>query len=147
MVSFVSADYDESCWGDVFLKTQHLRPTVVGVDDDFRVREAIMSLVKSAGYECLVFSSAQEFLDSGALEYARCLITDVRMPEIDGIELQRLARLVRTDLPVIFISAHREPAIKEQAFFGGAVGFLWKPFDVTALLDLIDHILSVPTDG
>jgi FixJ family two-component response regulator len=65
---------------------------VVAVDDDFRVRESIQSLVESAGYAPLMFSSAEEFLDSGTLLGAMCLITDVRMPGINGIELQRRIR-------------------------------------------------------
>ncbi len=66
---------------------------VVAVDDDFRVRESLDSLIESAGYEPVVFSSAEEFLQSGTLTAATCVITDVRMPGMDGIELQRRIRL------------------------------------------------------
>ena len=92
--------------------TKHV---VVGVDDDFRVRESVERLVESAGYAHLVFSSAEEFLQSGTLAIANCLITDVRMPGMDGIEFQRRVRLDRPDLPVIFISAHQDDEARQRA--------------------------------
>jgi FixJ family two-component response regulator len=110
---------------------------VVGVDDDFRVRESIESLVESAGYAPLVFSSAEEFLRSGTLAAASCLITDIRMPGMDGIELQRRIRLDRPSLPVIFISAHTNHEIRQIALDEGAVDFLYKPFDAADLLEII----------
>jgi FixJ family two-component response regulator len=117
---------------------------VVGVDDDFRVRESIESLMESAGYGPLVFSSAEEFLQSGALAVANCLITDVRMPGMDGIELQRRIRLERPELPVIFISAHYDDEIRQRALDEGALGFLYKPFDAADLLGAILAALSNP---
>src|SRR6267143_1699829 len=102
---------------------------VVGVDDDFRIRESIESLVESAGYAALVFSSAEEFLQSGALAGTICLVTDVRMPGMDGIELQRRVRLERPQLPVIFISAHYDDETRQRGLDRGAVAFLYKPFD------------------
>jgi FixJ family two-component response regulator len=119
---------------------------VVGVDDDFRVRESIESLVESAGYAPLVFSSGEEFLRSGILAGAVCLITDVRMPGMDGIELQRRIRLERPKLPVIFISAHFDDEIRQRALSGGAVEFLYKPFDAAHLLDAIQAALTEPFD-
>lgn len=115
---------------------------VVSVDDDFRVRESIERLVDSAGYAPLVFSSAEDFLDSGTLAGATCLITDVRMPGMDGIELQRRVRLERPKLPVIFISAHSDDEIRQQALDGGAVAFMYKPFDGADLLSAIDRALK-----
>ncbi len=123
-----------------------MKHLVVGVDDDFRVREAIVSLLESADYASLVFSSAQEVLDSGALAGASCLITDLRMPEIDGVELQRRVRLFRQDLPIIFISAHGDAAMRTQALAEGAVEFLPKPFDVTELLETIARVLGRSAD-
>jgi len=115
---------------------------VVGVDDDYRVRESIESLVESAGYEALVFSSAEEFLRSGALARATCVVTDVRMPGMDGIELQRRLRRERPELPVIFISAHSET--RQRALDEGAVVFLYKPFDAADLLGAIQSAVSNP---
>jgi FixJ family two-component response regulator len=110
---------------------------VVAVDDDFRVRESIESLVESAGYAPLMFASAEDFLDSGTLPGAMCLITDVRMPGINGIELQRRVRTKRPKLPVIFISAHNDEETRQRAFDEGAVSFLYKPFDAAELLEAI----------
>jgi FixJ family two-component response regulator len=115
---------------------------VVGVDDDFRVRESIESLVESAGFAPLVFSSAEEFLQSGKLAGATCLITDVRMPGMDGIELQRRVRLERPELPIIFITAHYDDEIRRRALGGGAIEFLYKPFDGENLLRVIDRALN-----
>jgi FixJ family two-component response regulator len=110
---------------------------VVGVDDDFRVRESIQSLAESAGYAALMFSSAEGFLLSGALAKTICLITDERMLGMDGIELQRRVRLERPQLPVIFISAHYDDKTRQRALNGGAVAFLYKPFDAAELLGAI----------
>ena len=115
---------------------------VVGVDDDFRVRESIKSLVESAGYAASVFSSAEEFLQSGTLAGAICLVTDVRMPGTDGIELQRRIRLERPKLPVIFISAHHDEEVRQRALDGGAIAFLYKPFDAAELLGTIETALN-----
>ncbi len=115
---------------------------VIGVDDDFRVRESIESLVESAGYATLLFASAEEFLKSGELAGATCLITDVRMPGMDGIELQRRIRIQRPALPVIFISAHNDEEIRQRALAGGAVDFLYKPFDAADLLEVIRTALT-----
>ena len=115
---------------------------VVGVDDDFRVRESVGRLVESAGYAHLVFSSAEEFLQSGTLAIANCLVTDVRMPGMNGIELQRRIRLERPYLPVIFISAHQYDEARERALAEGAISFLYKPFDAAELLRTIEATLK-----
>jgi len=115
---------------------------VVAVDDDFRVRESIESLVESAGYAPLIFSSAEEFLQSGTLVGAMCLITDVRMPGINGIELQRRIRIERPKLPVIFISAHNDDETRQRALDEGAASFLYKPFDAGELLEAIRVALT-----
>jgi FixJ family two-component response regulator len=114
---------------------------VAGVDDDFRVRESIESLVESAGYRALVFSSAEEFLQSGILAVTICLITDVRMAGVDGIELQRRIRLERRELPIIFISAHYDQETRQRALDGGAAAFLYKPFDAAELLRTIQSTI------
>ena len=118
---------------------------VAAVDDDFRVRESIASLVESAGYTPLVFSSAEEFLQSGTLAAAACMITDVRMPGMDGLELQRRVRLERPELEVIVISAHYDEATRQRALDQGAAGFLNKPFDAIELLGKIELALGEPT--
>ena len=115
---------------------------VVGVDDDFRLRESLKSLVESAGYTALMFSSAEEFLQSGALAGTICLVTDVRMPGMDGIELQRRIRLERPELPVVFISAHQDDEARQRALDEGAIRFLYKPFDGAELLRTIEAALK-----
>jgi FixJ family two-component response regulator len=115
---------------------------VVAVDDDFRVRESIESLVESAGYAPQLFSTAEEFLKSGTLAVAACVITDVRMPGMNGIDLQRRIRLERPTLPVIFISAHDNAETRQLALNEGAVSFLNKPFDAADLLGKINTALT-----
>jgi FixJ family two-component response regulator len=117
-------------------------PIVAAVDDDFRVRESIASLLESAGYAPMVFSSAEEFLGSGTLAAAACVITDVRMPGMDGIQLQRRIRLERPALPVILISGHHDAQVRQTAIDEGAVDILYKPFDATDLLKTIQSALS-----
>jgi len=120
-------------------------PIVAAVDDDFRVRESIESLLESAGYAPVVFSSAEEFLESGTLAAATCVITDVRMPGMDGIELRRRIRLERPSLPVILISAHHDAEVRRTAMDEGALHFLYKPFDATDLLKIIQSALTKTT--
>jgi FixJ family two-component response regulator len=115
---------------------------IVGVDDDIRIRESIQSLAESVGFASLVFPSAEEFLRSGRLAEASCLITDVRMPGMDGIELQRRIRSDRPELPVIFITGHYDDHVKRKAVEGGAFAFLSKPFDPGDLLATVDSAVS-----
>ena len=132
--------------GDSSSNQNAARHIVAAVDDDFRVRESIESLVASAGHTPLVFASAEEFLQSGAPESAVCLITDVRMPGIDGLELQRRVRLKYPRLPVILITAHYDNETRQRALSQGAAGFLYKPFDATDLLGAIEFALSTPPE-
>jgi FixJ family two-component response regulator len=126
--------------GAVCLMVPSVIPIVAAVDDDFRVRESIESLLESAGYAPAVFSSAEEFLDSGTLARAACVITDVRMPGMDGIELQRRIKLQRPTVPVILISAHQNDQVRETAIEEGAMAFLYKPFDASDLLKLVQSL-------
>ena len=112
------------------------------MDDDFRVRESLKSLLESAGYAPLVFSSAEEFLQSGALATAACVISDVRMPGINGLQLQRRIRLERPALPVILITAHYNAEVRQTAIDEGAVDVLYKPFDAAELLKIIQSALT-----
>jgi FixJ family two-component response regulator len=130
------------CWLEMLTTANEVIPIVAAVDDDFRVRESIKSLLESAGYAPVVFSSAEEFLESGTLAAAICLITDVRMPGMDGIELQRRIRIRRPTLPVILISARQNSEVRQTAIDEGAVAFLYKPFDATDLLKIIQLTLT-----
>jgi len=121
--------------------TEEAKRIIVTVDDDRRVRDSMQAVMESAGYTSIAFASAQEFLQSGTLARATCLIADVRMPGIDGLELQRRVRLERPQLPVIFITAHDDDDIRQRALQGGAIEFMCKPFDAADLLDTIEEAL------
>jgi FixJ family two-component response regulator len=115
---------------------------VAAVDDDVRIRESMASLLESAGYAPVVFASAEEFLGSGMLAATSCVITDVRMPGMDGIELQRRIKLQRPRLPVILMSAHPNTEKRRIGIEEGAIAFLYKPFDAADLLNRIQSALS-----
>jgi FixJ family two-component response regulator len=113
------------------------------VDDDESVRDALWGFLRSVGFSVNAFASAEEFLNSDQLGKADCLILDVRMPGMSGIELQR--QLVSDDckIPVIFITAYEDEGMRTQALFAGAGAFLIKPFSEEALLDAI-HAALIP---
>ncbi len=100
------------------------------------------SLIESAGYAPVMFASGEEFLRSGTLAKAACVITDVRMPGMDGIEVQRRVRLERPDLPVIFISGRYSAETRQKALDEGALEFLYKPFEALDLLEVIQAVLT-----
>jgi FixJ family two-component response regulator len=119
---------------------------IAAVDDDYRVRESLQSLLESAGYLPLLYSSAEEFLCSGRLAEINCLIADMRMPGMDGIELQRRVRMERPGLALFFISAHQDAADRELALKEGALDFLYKPFDSAGLLRAVEKALEEDAD-
>jgi FixJ family two-component response regulator len=112
------------------------------IDDDAFVRSATESLLQSLGFEVFAFESADAFLDSGRVNGTSCLITDVRMPGLSGLGLQKRLVADGTPLPVIFITAFATEQMRKQAMEGGAVGFLLKPFSESALIDCIDMALK-----
>jgi FixJ family two-component response regulator len=112
-------------------------PRVSIVDDDESVREAIKSLFKSVGLGADVFASAEEFLNSDYLRDTACMILDVRMPGMSGIELQQQLAADSLRIPIIFITAHGDEESRARALQQGAVGFLRKPFSEEALLDAV----------
>lgn len=116
---------------------QQSSPVVATVDDDRRVRDSVRSVLESAGYEGVSFESAEAFLESDAISSVTCVIADVRLPGIDGLELQRRVRGDRPKLPVVFITAHDDEEIRQQALRDGALAFLVKPFDGGELLEHI----------
>jgi FixJ family two-component response regulator len=97
--------------------------------------------VESAGHAPLLFASAEEFLHSSELDVTSCVITDVRMSGMDGIELQRRIRARHPLLPVIFITGHDDAGIRRRAIEGGAADFMHKPFDGADLLGAIHRAL------
>jgi FixJ family two-component response regulator len=107
------------------------------VDDDESVRQALKGLLRSAGFPADAFASAEEFLSSGQLHATSCLILDVRMPGMSGMDLQDRLIASSSAVPIIFISAHGDEDVRTRALQRGAVAFLQKPFSDDALLDAI----------
>jgi FixJ family two-component response regulator len=118
------------------------KPVIAVVDDDWRVRESLASLIESAGFTARVFPLANDFLREDFLTGTSCLITDVRMPGMDGLDLQRCVRHMRPELPVIFITAHHDDEVERCAFAQGAAFFIRKPFDAEELLQAVKTALS-----
>ncbi len=118
-------------------------PRISIVDDDESVREAIRSLIHSVGFGTQVFRSAEDFLNSGRLHITGCLIVDVRMPGMSGLDLQ--SHLIATDsrVPIVFISANDDDSARSRALEAGAVDFLKKPFSEDALLRAISVSLDI----
>src|SRR6476661_9013297 len=106
------------------------------VDDDESLRSALQDLIESDGLSALCFGSAEQFLDSGARHKAACLIADIRMPGMSGLELQAKLKAERCPLPIIFITAHGDAEMRIHAMRQGAVEFLSKPFDDAVLLEI-----------
>jgi FixJ family two-component response regulator len=109
------------------------RPVAI-VDDDDLMRGALGGLLKAVGLPAREFASAEEFLNSGLQHQAGCLIADIRMPGISGLELQAKLNAERCRIPIIFITAHGDEKMRLQALRAGAVEFLAKPFDDETLL-------------
>jgi FixJ family two-component response regulator len=107
------------------------------VDDDRSVQCALQDLIESEGLSALCFGSAEQFLDSGAQHTTGCLIADIRMPGMSGIELQAKLKADRCRIPIIFITAHGDAKMRIQAMRDGAVEFLTKPFDNAVLLETV----------
>jgi FixJ family two-component response regulator len=117
-------------------------PLISVVDDDDSVRESLGGLIRSVGFAVKVFASAEEFLNSDHLRNTDCLILDVRMPGMNGLELQRQLAASYCKIPIIFITAHGDEEVRSRALNGGAVDYLLKPFSEEALLNAIDAALK-----
>lgn len=117
-------------------------PLISVVDDDRSVVEAIVSLLESVGYTAAGFDSAQEFLNSPLLRSTACLILDVRMPRIGGLELQRRLAAENVRTPIILITAHGEQEVSAECLRGGAVAVLRKPFAQESLLGALRSALA-----
>jgi FixJ family two-component response regulator len=112
------------------------------VDDDDLMRSALEGLLKSVGLPAQAFASAEEFLKSGQQRQAGCLISDIRMPGMSGLELQAHLNAERCKIPIIFITAHGDEKMRMQALRAGAVEFMAKPFDDEALLESVRAALE-----
>ena len=107
------------------------------VDDDESIRNSLKRLLRSTGFEVTIFPSAREFLHQRPLNKHGCVIVDVRMPGMDGLDLQKLLSDSGISLPVVFMTAYEDPYVRSRAMEAGALAFLLKPFSDTSLMDII----------
>ncbi len=117
------------------------QPLLSVVDDDESVRESLPDLLRELGFAARAFSSAQEFLSSDDLNATSCLILDVAMPGMSGLDLQQELQRRGKEIPIIFITGQKDEDIRKQAFRQGAVKFLYKPFSDSALLEAVNAAL------
>jgi FixJ family two-component response regulator len=116
------------------------RSRVSVIDDDESVRVATSSLLRSLGWEVSLYASAESFLESGQIDDMDCVITDVQMPGMTGLQLQQRLRELALPLPVLFITAFASEAARRQALDGGALCFLSKPVDGAAVSECMDRV-------
>jgi FixJ family two-component response regulator len=119
-----------------------LKPIVFVVDDDISVRESLELLIGTAGWHPELFASAQAFLDHPPASVPNCLVLDISLPGLNGLELQKRVTAERSEMPIIFITGHGDVPKTVQAMKGGAVEFLTKPFPDDVLLDAIRQALE-----
>lgn len=119
------------------------RPLISVVDDDESVRESLPDLLKEFGFDAQAFSSAEDFLSSDSVGQTNCLILDVAMPGMTGQDLQRELTLRRQEIPIVFITAHRDEHVRPRLLAQGAVECLFKPFTETDLLAALNTALRV----
>ena len=124
------------------MATQGKSKVVSIVDDDDLMRSALQGLLKAVGLPARAFASAEEFLQSGQQHDTGCLIADIRMPGMSGLDLQAKLNAQRIRIPTIFITAHGDTRMRMQALRAGAVEFLAKPFDDELLLESVRAALE-----
>jgi FixJ family two-component response regulator len=122
-------------------------PLIAVVDDDASMRGALQRLLHLEGFSTAAFASAEDFLHAGHLQDTACLIVDVRMPGMSGLELQRQLATTNSSIPLIFITAHGDEAARAQALRAGAVDFMYKPFRHEVLLGAIQSALQSSREG
>jgi FixJ family two-component response regulator len=119
------------------------RPLISVVDDDESVRESLPDLLKEFGFDAQAFSSAEEFLASDSVNLTSCLLLDVAMPGMTGPDLQKELTIQRRDIPIVFITAHRDETVRPRLLAQGAVECLFKPFTETDLLAALNTALRI----
>ena len=113
------------------------------VDDDQSVRDAVTNLFRSMGFPAMAFASAEEFLNSGSLDTASCIVLDVQMPGMGGLSLQSHLAATGRQIPIVFVTGYPDAGVRDKAMSLGAVCFLTKPFNED---DLVDGLRSALTD-
>ena len=116
---------------------------VAVIDDDEAFRAALQRLLRAAGFRVLSFASAEDFLKSGQQHETGCLVTDIRMPGMSGLDLQAKLSAEHCPIPTIFITAHGDEKMRLQAMRGGAVKFLAKPFDSAMLIESVRVAMEI----
>ena len=124
------------------MTSNNLSQVVAIVDDDRSVQSALKDLMESTGLSARCFGSAEEFLESDQRNQTGCLVADIRMPGMSGLELQSKLEADGSRIPIIFITAHSDAKMKVQAMKAGAVEFLSKPFDDEVLLEKVQVALN-----
>ena len=119
------------------------RPLISIVDDDESVRESLPDLLKEFGFDAHAFSSAEDFLKSDWVGQTNCLILDVAMPGMTGPDLQRELTLRQHEIPIVFVTAHRDEHVRPRLLAQGAVECLFKPFTATDLLAALNTALGM----
>src|SRR5215469_1710340 len=117
-------------------------PIISIIDDDESMRCAVKSLVTSLGFGAYTFASAQKFLQSTHLDHTSCVITDLQMPGLNGVELQKSLLAQGRHIPIIFVTAFPEERLRARVMEAGALGFLSKPFESETLIKLIDKAIE-----
>lgn len=120
----------------------HETPVVFVVDDDVSVRESLELLIRTAGWQVEAFRSARQFLDRPRAIVPNCLILDVNLPDLSGLDLQKLVSVERTDMPIVFITGYGDVPMTVKAMKAGAVEFLTKPFGDDVLLAAVEQALE-----
>ncbi len=123
------------------------RPTVLVVDDDASVRKSLQRLLRSAGFAVQTFASGVEFMAHAPFVGSYCLVLDVQMPHMNGLEVQHRLAESGSTLPVIFITAHADSQVRDRTMQAGATAFLVKPFNDHALFNAIEESLTSTEPG
>lgn len=117
------------------------------IDDDEEVRQAVQRLMRSRGFVTRAFASAEEFLQSPSLHETMCVISDIQMPGMTGMEMHDFMLRQGPRLPVIFLTAFPDERVEKRALAAGALGFLTKPFDAKRLISLVDTVAQIGDSG
>jgi len=120
-------------------------PVIAVVDDDPAIREAMDDLIMSFGYECRLFVSAEQFLESKQQADIDCIVVDVKMPGLSGIELQSELNRRGNHPPMIFVTSYRDERTRNAALNGGALAFLGKPVNIVSLIGCLESVLARPS--
>jgi FixJ family two-component response regulator len=127
-------------WSDDEIRSRPQASLIAIVDDDPWVRKSLERLIKSDGFRTECFASAEDFIKAGDYEETSCIILDLRLPGMSGMELQHYLATEHDCIPIVFVSAHDEPETRYEAMQAGAIGFFSKPFNGEALMEAVRSV-------